>query len=144
MIPLGFEIWNLSRTGTALFGTLAVLGLGVGIWQSAIRWHREARIVACVLCALSIAAHALVVAVLRIDANRNSGRVPLSEPFASIAPMIAIGLFVLAPLLGGWLFGRSVRRALADSLALPTGAAQAAVAAYAIYISPWVATIVLD
>ncbi len=144
MIPPGFEIWNLSRFGVALFGTLAILGLVVGICHSPIRWQRHARIVAWVLCALSIVAHALVLAVLRIDPRRDTGTVPLPEPFASIAPTMAIGLLVLAPLLGGWLFGLSVRRVLGGGPAISAAAAQVAVAAYAIYISPWVVAIVFD
>lgn len=92
---------------------------------------------------LAVLAHALTAWVLALDTHRDAGRIPLPAPFGAIAAGANLVLIVVAPLFGGAVLGallagagRVERRALLVLALL--------VAAYALWISPWVAYVLFD
>ena len=144
LFPSSFEIWEYNEFGRALFYSILVLGISGGFVVS---WRRNvaraASWVCCGLLACAVAAHFSTLWILAVDPHRNTGRVPLPQPFPVIAYGSAFLLALVGPPVAGFLLGHLL--ALKRGTGHTTAAlAYASVAVYALYITPWTLAVIAD
>jgi hypothetical protein len=102
MFPATFHIWDLNSFGKVLFYGLFVTGcvLGAAAKLRGVRRRAVSRATAG-LFVTALAAHALTAWVLFVDPYRDSGNVPLPQPFALAAEVMSVAIVVGAPHVGG-------------------------------------------
>ena len=96
-----------------------------------------------VLLATAVLGHILTGWILSIDPSRASGDIPLPEPFAFLSANVSIFLVLIGPLVASFIAGHSLIQ-IRDLRKAPHSLAFILIAAYAIYITPWICVVVWD
>jgi hypothetical protein len=142
--PRGFEIWQYSMGGKVLL--LGILALGLLLAFLLRRLEVTPKIAlwcSIVLLVTAVLGHILTGWILSIDPTRASGNIPLPKPFAFLAESIAIFLVLIGPLVAAFIAGHSLLR-IRDWRKALHSLAFILIAAYAVFITPWIVVVVWD
>lgn len=142
--PCSFEIWQYSGGGKILLFGILALGLllafllrrfevtpNIALWCSV------------VLLATAVLGHILTGWILSVDPSRASGDIPLPQPFAFFAASVSIFLVLIGSLIAAFIAGHSLLQ-IRKLRKVPLSLAFIFIAAYSIYITPWIIVVVWD
>jgi hypothetical protein len=145
MFPSGWYGFVLSRAGWISLLGLVIVGFMLArtlLRRWPVAWPRTLGLLASAALLLTLCAQLLTMWILRIDPERATETIPLPPVFQDSTILMTVALCVVSPVLCGFLLG---------GLASPTGRQSrsmatfgAAVAAYSIWVLPWVVHVVFD